>query len=209
MLVSHLQKYYGSSQICVSSAKKRMSFLGRFQQEIPDPPSPTGFHYCEYYYACRQHPCTHDGNKFQKSHDFDLNLTYDPVQKYLIQYRNPLSLLISWFEMRLLRNREVDSADGFLNFVDRNESYVRDFQEKWMNNEIANRLLVDYESYISAPVKTLSEVIHFFGEDQVIDEEKIQSVVKDVKPAKDDRQFRFYQSVARRRQLWISASSSI
>lgn len=108
--------------------------------------------------------------------------------------------------MRLPKNREVDSATGFLAFVDRNQDYVKGFRSKWIESELPNRLLVDYEFYISNPMETLTRVVNFFDDGIEVDESKINRIVEDVKPAKVDSQFRYYDAVAHRTELWTSTS---
>ena len=169
LLVSHLQRYFSSNRICVGSSKKRRSFFGKRTQPVVELANKESlFHYCEYYYACREHPCVDDSNTFQKSHDFELKLPCIPEQKYLVQFRQPLGLLISWFEMRLPRKREVDSADGFIAFLDRNRHYLEGFREKWIDSELPNQLLVDYEDYLSEPASWLARIVEFFDDERKI-----------------------------------------
>ena len=55
------------------------------------------FHYCDYYRHCRQIPCSDPKTTFQKNHDFKLSLSQDKRFHYLVQYRNPLQAIASWY----------------------------------------------------------------------------------------------------------------
>ncbi len=198
LLVSHLQKYFASHRICVPNPRRNRSIFGRNLAKL-EQDSLVGdaeFHYCEYYYSCRQHPCDNPGNKFQKSHDFDLSLPVLSQQKYVVQFRKPLGLLISWFEMRLPRKREVDSPDGFIAFVNRNSAYVDGFRKKWIESHLPNRLLVDYDEYLRDPTHWLGQVVRCFVEDQAVEVDRIHDIVKDVRPPKDNSQFRYFEAVS-------------
>lgn len=189
LLVVHLQKYFDSTLTCQNEKVGLLSFRSR---NIPRNASDANkFHYCEYYYACRSHPCKDSNNSFQKSHDFELSLAVDQARKYLIQKRNPLDLLISWFEMRLLKNRERDTPDGFAAFVERMHPYINGFIEKWVDAPLPHRLVFDYEDYLQSPAEHLKSAIEFFGDNLDVDMIRINEIVKDVKAAKDNRNFRF------------------
>jgi hypothetical protein len=194
LLVSHLQKYFAPSSIC---KPERSGFLKLGTAKTATGTPKCQFHYCEYYYACRSHPCTNPGNKFQKSHDFELDLPVDLGQKYLIQKRAPIDLLISWFELRLPKNRETDSADGFTRFVKRMQPYVKGFQDKWVVSKLPHRLIFDYEDYLCAPAEHLTKAIQFFDASITPNISLIETIVADVRPPKDNRQFRFIDSVDR------------
>ena len=202
LLVVHLQKYFRSSRVCESVASKRSGIFGR-SSSPSSPVQPTSgaglpddgqFHYCEYYYACRNHPCVEAGNHFQKSHDFDLDLPLREPQKYLIQRRRPAELLISWFEMRLLKNREKDTAAGFKAFTERMRPYVDGFENKWIKPAFKTnqpRLIFDYDQYLSEPVDHLATAIQFFDASHTPDLSHIRNIVADVRPARDNQNFRF------------------
>jgi len=207
LLVSHLQKYFDSAAIC-EKVTRRFSLFSRLSQPSGEAntsdcgpansssSSDRTFHYCEYYYACRQHPCTEPKNSFQKSHDFELELPVQPDQKYLIQKRQPLDLLISWFEMRLLKDREEDTPDGFRAFVQRMRPYVDGFEQKWVDSDLQRRLVLDYEDYLNEPAKQLASVIRFFDNELDLNLVRIEQIVKDVRPGKDNSRFRFVSAVA-------------
>jgi hypothetical protein len=197
LLVGHLQRYFGSNECCRVDpapsflAARRWWSRGRRNRQ----PHVSAFHYCEFYYACRQIPCRDPNNHFQKSHDFDLDLDVQSDVQYLIQTRKLTSLLISWFELRLLKGREVDSHEGWIQFVNRNRGYVFGFLDKWLDAARQQSMIViDYDRYLAEPVATLSQVVRRFDPDRACDESKLRRIIKNVRPATPACQFRYHES---------------
>ena len=197
LLAGHLQRYFGSKACCSKTGQqqKRLPFFGRRDQPtVPNSIPNAGFHYCEYYYACRSHPCVDASNTFQKSHDFELLMPVHQQQKYIIQKREPRELLISWFEMRLKKGREKDSQKGFADFVAKQQSYIDGFHAKWIDTPLQNRLVLDYDRYVMQPAECMRDVISFFDPEGVPDQEKLEAVIADVRPAKNNSTFRYVDS---------------
>ncbi len=194
LLVGHLQKYFVGNAVCpdyrhtllpfLAKSKTRRESLSNDQEKL--------FHYCEYYYSCRSYPCCNANNSFQKSHDFELDLSADPATKYLIQTRDRMGLLISWFEMRLKKNRERDSRQGFEAFVQRNRQYVDGFHRKWLDSRLPNCLRLDYDDYLHRPAELLADAILFFDADHILDYSRITQIVADVQPARVNSAFRYF-----------------
>jgi len=201
MLVGHLQRYFQSHTSCSKTKlpTKKFTLFGRTkdrQKTHVHPDTSSNFHYCEYYYGCRNHPCVDQHNTFQKSHDFELELPVEQERKYLIQKRDRLDLMISWFEMRLKKNRENDSKAGFQAFLERQRSYLDQFHQKWVEAPIRYRMILDYEAYLNDPMESLTQVIHFFDHDHEVDSDLLSDIVTDVRPAKDNSGFRFASAEA-------------
>ena len=194
LLVSHLQKYFDSSSFCPDYRHTLLPFLAKSKTRRTSLANDTRhtFHYCEFYYSCRSHPCCNANNTFQKSHDFDLNLPIDPAMKYIIQTRDRLGLLISWFELRLQKQRECDSPEGFEEFVRRNCQYIDGFQRKWLDGRLSNCLRLDYDDYLRRPAELLADVVLFFDPNRVVNRSRVAQIVVDVRPARDNNAFRFF-----------------
>ncbi len=197
LLVSHLQSYFGSQDICTSPRGPRLS-LSFLPRSAPAAArlSTNRFHYCEYYYSCRCRPCRNPGNVFQKSHDFKLDLPVNAEQKHLVQTRDAPGVMISWFELRLAKGREIDTADGFRDFVRRHRDYIDGFFRKWVQADIGPRLMLDYDEYLSRPIEWLSQVILFFDPECTVDQQRIREIVSDIRRPRIDHQFRFYNALA-------------
>lgn len=194
LLVSHLQKYFDSDAVCPDYRHTLLPFLAKSKTRRESLANDTRhtFHYCEYYYSCRSHPCCNANNTLQKSHDFALDLSADPATKCLIQTRSLMGLLISWFELRLKKNRERDSPQGFEEFVQRNRQYVEGFRSKWLDSRLENCLRLDYDDYLSRPAEFLEDTILFFDANHDVNRSRISQIVADVRPARDNREFRFF-----------------
>ena len=214
LLVKHLQRYFGSGRICPDYRKRLLPFVAkakmrkssRYQSLVCDGDGGPDFHYCEYYYSCRRVPCCDARNSFQKSHDFHLKLPANPEKKYLVQSRNSLGLLISWYELRLPRNRETDSPQGFVNFAKRVRPYLEGFRRKWIDSELPCRIVINYEDYLEKPEQNLVNAIRHFLPDQPINIQKLREVVRDVRPAKDDAHFRYFDAAVSTGFLFPSRS---
>ena len=195
LLVGHLQAYFQVFDSCPASRKKLLAFVAQSRvRQKPELLDDDRFHYCEYYYSCRSNPCCDRGNTFQKSHDFELDLPIDVDQKYIVQSRNELGLLISWFELRIPRKREVDSESGFIAFVQRMQPYLKGFRKKWIESELSKRLLLDYDDYLARPAEMLRDTLLFFRPDQKVNMQKVRAIVSDVLPARRVCDFRFYEA---------------
>ena len=114
------------------------------------------------------------------------------------QKRQSIDLLISWFELRLPRKREIDTAEGFLAFVERMEPYLMSFNKKWVESDLPQRLVFDYEAYLENPIRHLTQAILFFDASIAVDAARVAEIVSDVRPAKDNRTFRFADAVPAR-----------
>lgn len=99
--------------------------------------------------------------------------------------------------MRLPKKREIDSASGFLKFVERNLEFLDAFRKKWIESTIVHRLLIDYDRYLEKPAENLSLVIQFFDESHEVDNSRVNEIIQDVKPAKNNTEFRYYKAVAK------------
>ena len=199
LLVKHLQSYFGSRDMCRGPRGPRLSlpFLPRAARSVTSslPSSRNRFHYCEYYYSCRCRPCRDPNNRFQKSHDFKLGLPVESGRKYIVQIRDAAGMMISWFELRLSKGREKDTVDGFRDFMRRQFDYRNGFVQKWVQQDIDQRLILDYDDYLCRPAEQFSQVVMFFDPEHRIDQQAVRSIVKDVRPARIVNQFRYYEAL--------------
>ena len=201
LLVKHLQRYFSSSDVCpdyrkrflpfVAKAKmRRSSMASHHHNQLTESP----FHYCEFYYSCRTVPCCDGRNVFQKSHDFELDLPSKQDSNYIIQIRNPLGLLISWFELRLPRKREIDTPEGFIAFTKRMQPYLDGFRNKWIESDLPNRLIIDYDAYLERPDFWLGRVIEMFEPARRCESKILKDITSDVQTARINSDFRYYEA---------------
>ena len=84
------------------------------------------------------------GRQLIKSHDFDLELKYSEEINYLVQLRNPILSIQSWYE---LQGKDLNNKDEWeVFFTDKFEFWKR-FVDKWLAlSDRKNVLVVNYDS---------------------------------------------------------------
>lgn len=173
------------------------------------------FTYCDPYAkkpgCCGTIPCQkRDSVNFTKSHDFQLDVPQVKGLKYLVQYREFSSSVVSNFELYVLHGGE-DSMRGFKDFASSEFSRYLDFLDKWVFSDFAKGVfLLDYATLVSSPAEVLAEVAMYIAPDfelsperidwaiSVVGAEKVERAKLVKKPgagvhaSRDVRQFRFY-----------------
>ena len=120
------------------------------------------FVYCEYYTHCKEHPCTRPETNFQKSHDFKLTFKNKTNNFYIIQYREPISQLISRYKFLCKTNRLLRKEEAWRRFFKENINYYSKFIKKWIKtNQNQNVYYLKFENFISDPTKKVKEIILF------------------------------------------------
>lgn len=122
-----------------------------------------GFSYCEHYKAecaCRKTPCAHNC-KFQKQHDFDLDMAVRDDFRYIILYRqNVLSQLEAYFryhyKVELKNKKDPDYSksevrEHLLTFMRSKSQYYMGFINKWVLTHRPNVMKIEYDSLIQNP----------------------------------------------------------
>ncbi|MEM9409754.1 MAG: hypothetical protein AAGA30_01495 [Planctomycetota bacterium] len=100
-----------------------------------------------------------------------------------------------------MKKREKNTPQGFNTFEKQKMEYVRGFKKKWIESPIRNRLVIDYDTYLAYPAENLCNVLEFFDDVHQVNLAKVKNIVQDVLPAKDNSQFRFYDSALFRSQV--------
>jgi len=123
------------------------------------------------------------GRPIIKSHDFDLKLPMRINIKYVVQYRNPMFSIASYYKLQKKKEMEFNISEK--DFWDENYAYWESFMQKWAVNRSKNILLVNYDDigYFS----TIRKVANFIG----LDVEKEIVVENSFTPKKTlyDKQF--------------------
>ena len=132
-------------------------------------------HYCEYYEHCQQSPCSDPLTNFQKNHDFDLALPNDAGRRYIIQYRHPVTAIISWFELALKNGwkhdvRE-DTRECFARFLRDKMQYWRGFVRKWViDNDHPATVVLPYVQFSDQPESHFRQVLELIAPGHPVDE---------------------------------------
>ena len=95
-------------------------------------------HYCEYYNHCRKIPCIDPHTNFQKNHDYDLSLENNPNYNYIIQFRHPVEVFISWYKFRIKYDKKFldlktqDIKENWIKFIGLQSSIsLKNLFHKW------------------------------------------------------------------------------
>ena len=136
------------------------------------------FVYCDPYAekpgCCGTIPCRHRHTvTFTKSHDFQLDVKQVKGLKYLVQYRQFTSSVVSDFELHVLHGGE-NSMRGFQRFASIEFDRYLAFLEKWVFSDfVAEQFLLDYERLVACPAAVLAEVVTYFAPGLVPDQKRI------------------------------------
>lgn len=169
-------------------------------------------HYCDYYRHCRQIPCPDARTNYQKNHDFKLNVKVDSQFHYLVQIRNPIQAIASWYTAELKHRHKNRIGEGDLKrgiklnvlkdsyifwrfFLAKSMIYWRRFAKKWiLNPPVAPNILVRYEDLVDNPVEVLLGASRFINNDEDFELFLIEEVVMEQNIAKtrDISEFKYY-----------------
>src|SRR3989338_7344835 len=103
---------------------------------------------------------------FRKESDSDLKLLQNPTCRYVVQTRNPLEAIVSWYASEM--EREEDTADSrrvWEKFAREKVRFWNYFCDKWVTKQTfgADRIQVRYEQLLDEPVETVAGVIRFLS----------------------------------------------
>jgi hypothetical protein len=145
--------------------------------------------YCEFYSAadcCRQIPCVRRHRSritYQKNHDMDLAIDPElPGVRYVVQYRNPVSAVVSDRELFAeVRGRTIamDRAQYVMVLSEKAAHYTK-FYDKWARRPHPSRFLMTYEWLCDAPAAAIDALIRFCG--LAVAAERIDRAVAKVAP---------------------------
>lgn len=135
-------------------------------------------HYCEYYLHCRKLPCSDPKTNFQKIHDLHLNTNVSEKMPLLIQYRkDPVKCLISWYKLEVAYDRIPEQIDEWHKFAEQRVKYLIKWFNKWVCKEYKNSLYVEYDNFLSEPLKSMQLIIEHLSPGQNVDLRHLNKVV--------------------------------
>lgn len=172
---------------------------------------PDELNYCDYYRHCRQVPCSDPATNYQKTHDFDLDLPVDDGLKYVVQIRNPLEAISSWYEYKFKDPYTRSGESGWKKQLDRwvlrdtrwhwrfffNQKlgYWERFVEKWSGRVgRPNVLLLTYHEFVGDTSATLRRVLQFAGAETPVSDQQLRKVVQEhrVEKRRNLADFRYF-----------------
>ena len=199
------------------------------------------FGYCEYYNCCRVRPCALYSDQaskrgvavyFQKSHDeylrrFDLD--YEPPLavcnqgKHIVQIRNPVSSVISDFELELSKNQSNDGSSkqkifrptsyalsDWQAFAPQEFEYRNRFLEKWVLTnpwlESGQFHVLDYDNFLARHDEKLRELIEFVLPNEPVNQQLLRRAIErnPAKPKRDPNDFQFAETLGDYEPLYKS-----
>lgn len=148
----------------------------------------------EYYFEGQLHYCslysdppemqlgTSPVTNFQKNHDFELATPVLEDRRYIVQIRDPIDAIESWFHM----DRRVGWGGAGLpdypqwkEFCSGKMGYYAKFVDKWVFNHVSNRLIVSYYDLLHRPENTITSVIqHFCGTADISSKRLVEALEK-------------------------------
>jgi hypothetical protein len=154
------------------------------------------FHYCRFYTHCRQIPCSDPKTYLQKNHDFGLALKISPGQSYIVQYRNPLEALVSYYEFRIEQGQQkTDSYKSWVALAGKDILYWKGFIQKWVINRKGPYFYhLSYEDLIQNPIAKMGEVIKFVDPSKPAEPELVCRAVRKhkVRIPRNIKDFKYY-----------------
>lgn len=172
---------------------------------------PEELSYCDYYRHCRRVPCTDGSKNYQKTHDFDLDLPIREDLNYIVQIRNPLEAVPSWYEYKFKDPYTRSGERGWKKLLDRwllrdnrlhwelfsrqKFDYWRRFAKKWSQSvQRPNVILLTYRDFVRDTTGALARVLDLAGVKSEVPSERIAEVVeaRRVEKRRELERFRYY-----------------
>lgn len=120
---------------------------------------------------------------FQKNHDFDLATPVSADRKYIVQIRDPIDAIESWFHMAR-RTTElcgvgVPEHSQWKEFCSGKMGYYVQFVDKWIFNHVSNRLIISYSDLLHRPENAITSVIqHMCGTADISSKRLVEALEK-------------------------------
>ena len=135
--------------------------------------------YCEHYGHCNRVPCTDPKTNLQKNHDFDLALQPNADRPYLVQIRDPLPSIVSYFRIQCLHWDLAASKESWSQFAHEQVEQWRAFYRKWvLARDDLDCLLINYDELLNNPTSQFRRAIEFCHPAGSIDGSLLQRVVR-------------------------------
>ncbi|MEM7695731.1 MAG: sulfotransferase family 2 domain-containing protein [Pseudomonadota bacterium] len=144
------------------------------------------FGYCEYHVpkddpdtpCCGHFPCQKRAIAFSKNHDFNIDSPVPTDVPLLVQWREPIAALHSNFELAVMEGWP-DTPKAFTKFGHKQAEKYRRFMAKWVEPDLPNRLVLNYDDLTADPHSHFRKVLTLWGEDPC-DEAKLETAIQTV-----------------------------
>jgi hypothetical protein len=130
------------------------------------------YSYCEFYNCCNHIPCLKK-NKFQKNHDFDLNLNINENEPFFVLYRsNKISQLEAYFRYYYSKkypniniNYDNDTIfNDLIQFIHNHSTYYEQFMKKYIYaRKFNNVFFIDYDDFVRNHKNYIKKIIIYLN----------------------------------------------
>lgn len=152
------------------------------------------FRYCNKYHYCKTSPCPDPRTTFQKNHDYKIEILPDWL--YLVQYRYPVSSLISHFKYRVEQHQNIeDTLEAWEDYAQQGMKMWADFARKWVNAQESPMILrLPYEQLVEEPMTALKTVYSYFTPEEELDEQRISEIIceQDISMKNTPEKFKYF-----------------
>lgn len=118
-------------------------------------------HHGEIYRDPESHIDKNPQTNFQKNHDFDLQTPIRTDVKYIIQIRDPIDSLASYWELSTRTGDVPDTQEAYNACAKTWLEHWTGLMLKWVVPKLENRLIVRYRELVEFPNEVLTNVIQF------------------------------------------------
>lgn len=134
---------------------------------------------------------------YQKNHDFDLVTPVLEDRKYIVQIRDPVDAIESWFHMALRTTSFCGSGlpqhAQWKAFCSDKMIYYAKFVNKWVFNHVPNRLIVSYYDLLHRPENTITSVIQHMVATADISSKRLVEALEKYPPKRQLIRTSFYE----------------
>ncbi|MFW5795554.1 MAG: hypothetical protein ACOCV1_08745, partial [Bacillota bacterium] len=137
-----------------------------------------------------------DNNKitnFQKNHDFGLKTVIKKDRYYVIQIRNPIESIVSYFYWNSRRNKILFNEESWYSFFTEKAKFWAGFYKKWIKSDIENRFILEYKDLPN--INRLKDLILFMTNSNQIDLEKLKKGLTELKVVRKNKLDKFPYNV--------------
>jgi hypothetical protein len=134
--------------------------------------------YCEYYSDEKHRMDVCPETNYQKNHDFRLTTPVLSDRKYVVQIREPFEAITSHYELEVslgkIRPAEFDKKE----YLTRKFKYFSEFCQKWVIDDVPNRLIITYRELTDTPFAVVSRVIAHITDSSAVDVSRLTKAVR-------------------------------
>jgi hypothetical protein len=134
--------------------------------------------YCEYYSDEEHRLDVCPETNYQKNHDFRLTTPILQNLKYVVQIREPFEAITSHYELEVNLGKIDPLKFDKKEYLTRKFKYFSEFCQKWVIDDVPNRLIITYRELTDTPFVTAGRVISHITNSASVDVPRLDKAVK-------------------------------